>query len=455
MKCVQIIIFAVAVSFLAACGFSHTPARHVRKDPVPLYYMTVEQMLPDKPLEQQLAVAAQRGNLKKMDALVAAGADVNAKGAYGVTVPHWVLMHPNYKGFVHLLELGADPGIFSDNGTTLLHFAVELSPRIGVKYLKVILDSGKVDPNIEHPDNRRPIEFAINIHSREAFVMLVNAGAEYDYLTPGNIPFVVQVVDSNDFELAFYLLDKGVSYSSTTNWGYGIKRSFEVTFERQPWIYAPSSSRYMWFWRCVDFLEKHGMEFTIPADAQRPAVLDTRPPNISASPPRKAPLTQTAMMHEVALTYPTPAWAQTVATMGDVQERSLTKPGVILYEFVPKGESFSQWTRKMQVVAAYSDDALDAYTHSTLETIRRFIPGASHSTVIEQEDDHQLTYVQGTSVSSLEAYVYTGKYKNTLVLVTHMWDPEHTADAAAYRNYVLRNMHKIAMKKGFTVAPLD
>jgi len=41
----------------------------------------------------------------------------------------------------------------------------------------------------------------------------------------------------------------------------------------------------MWFWRCVDWLEKHGMVFDYTPDPNRepaikPTVLDTTPPDI-------------------------------------------------------------------------------------------------------------------------------------------------------------------------------
>ncbi|CCH48378.1 protein of unknown function [Pseudodesulfovibrio piezophilus C1TLV30] len=37
----------------------------------------------------------------------------------------------------------------------------------------------------------------------------------------------------------------------------------------------------MWFGRCIDFLERHGMPFDFLPENLRPAVLDTAPPSYS------------------------------------------------------------------------------------------------------------------------------------------------------------------------------
>ncbi|WBF66007.1 ankyrin repeat domain-containing protein [Desulfovibrio subterraneus] len=455
MKYIKLALTCGLLILLSACILSQGTSPQ-RSGPVPLRYMTVEEMLPGKPLEQQLAAAASKGDIEKMDALVAAGADVNARGAYQVTVPYWVLMHPNYEGFVHLLELGADSTLFDTDRVSFLHFAIEQSPQIGLRYLKAILEIGKADPNLAHPDHPyRPVETATDVPSRAAFVMLVNAGAEIDFNSYDGSPFVADVMATRDYELAYYLLQQGVSITSTTNYGFGVKRALEIALERQPWNYVPSAPQYMWFWRCVDFVEKRGMKVKIPPDAQRPAVLDTIPPRITTSPPRKVRMTGNVIMHEVSLTYPIPIWAQTVETMDELSVRSKNKPGVIMHEVVPKGENFETWSQKMALSGFYGSGAsLESFTEVWIANAQKESGGSLAVQAVETADDHRLTHLK-SEASDFEMYLYTGRYKDTFVVVSSAWHPSMVQQPEGHSAHVLRDMQKIRMDKGLNVVPMN
>jgi len=456
MKFVRLAVACMLLLSLTACMASNNTSSPHRKGPVPLRYMSIEEMLPGMPLEQQLAVAASKGNIKKMDELVAAGADVNARGAYGVTLPYWVLMHPNYEGFVHLLKLGADPTLFDTDRVSFLHFSIKQSPVIGLRYLKAILEIGKADPNLAHPERLyRPLQAAIAVKSRGAFVMLVNAGAEIDYNVLGNSPFVADVMANGDFELAYYLLEQGVAITVTTSYGYGVKRVLEMDLERQPWNYVPSAPQYMWFWRCVDFVEKRGMTVKIPPDAQRPAVLATYPPNITTSPPRTVPMTGNVIMHEVSLTYPAPIWAQTVETMEDLAVRSKNNPGVIMHEVIPRGENFETWSRKMVLGGFYgSGVTLESFTEAWIAHARKEAGGSLAVQTIEKAEGHLLSHLKGKA-SDFEMCLYTGRYKDTFVVVSSAWHPSMVQQPEEYSAHVLRDMQKIRMDKGLNVVPVN
>ena len=151
--------FAVGVAFLLLAGCAGMGKSSKSSQPKGLMYMSVAEMFPDNPLAQALALAAGRGDIEEIDRLVAAGADVNAVGTYGVAVTEWLLQHPNKAGFRRLLEHGADPNkiwFIRYDGTeeqlSLLHRSVEKASYIGTDYLRMCLEIGRGDPNLLPPD---------------------------------------------------------------------------------------------------------------------------------------------------------------------------------------------------------------------------------------------------------------------------------------------------------------
>ncbi|XPV77647.1 MAG: hypothetical protein ACNI27_06950 [Desulfovibrio sp.] len=70
------------------------------------FRMSLPEIFPDTPQARLLARAAARGDIKKMDNLVAEGADVNASSSVGLTIPYWLVHHPNVKGrFIHIVSV--------------------------------------------------------------------------------------------------------------------------------------------------------------------------------------------------------------------------------------------------------------------------------------------------------------------------------------------------------------
>jgi len=262
-------------------------ANNAKPLPTPARRMKPSEIYPDNPQAQALVKAAISGDLREIDRLVDAGADPNAVGTYGITLPGWVLYHPDKAGFRRLLERGANPNrIWYDNNRpqgSLLHLATERSPEIGVDYLRMCLEIGKGDPNLKLSDKSYDVLSTAAKPGREAaFAMLYRAGARTD------VSGVTRAaVLSNNFKLAFYLLEHGLFTFGVNQrddkFIYDIvQMSLEVdTISRYPSV-AP---QYMWFWRTVDWLEKHGVVFDYTPKrgnepAVRPAVLDTTPPDI-------------------------------------------------------------------------------------------------------------------------------------------------------------------------------
>lgn len=454
------IALGMTLLFLAGCAGMGKSSKSSR--PKGLMYMSAAEMFPDNPQAQALAQAAGHGDAEAIDRLVAAGADVNAVGTYGVTVPSWLLFHPNKAGFRRLLEHGADPNKIYYDGTadqlSLLHWAAVRALSIGTDYLRMSLEIGKGDPNLTPPDGRvRPIAKALRFGNEDAFIMLVNAGAEIDYKDNDGHPLVFHAASYNNFEITLFLLEQGVDYSSNYT-GRGVKdihESISLDLDSHNLARDNTVPHYMWFWRCVDFLEKRGMVFDYTPyrnrpPAVKPAVLDTTPP-LSKSAVQRISLTDSVLMHEVHLTYPTPFWAQTPETRFDVQGRQIQTNGKISYEYLPTGQTLDDWKAMLTVSAVYApgvsfqDFVKMAAKQSGFEDIQ----------TLEESSDHSIRKVSARQGKPVEGIQYLGRFENTFVVVWQAWRSVDPATARDYQAKALAGAKRIVMKKGMNVVPLD
>ncbi|GAB6126949.1 ankyrin repeat domain-containing protein [Humidesulfovibrio idahonensis] len=306
-------VFALLFVALLFCGCARTEydvlfdkldsseAKYLRNKRL-LTDWDVSELFPGNPQAQALATAAGKGDVQKIDQLIDAGADPNASGVYGQTVPAWLVLHPNEKGFRRLLERGADPNrVWVDDSSpvenrclpsSLLHYVTEYSYRIGPEYLKMCLEIGKGDPNLQLPVTGRPISFALGTDQREAFAVLYNAGAQIDYriddLT-ATYSLIQAAATIENYELVLFMLERGVDYTHSGN-GYtkNLLDLMQSEIHRFSLPRSTNNNQYMYFWRCVDYLEKHGVPFDISTDYKkcspggcapivRPSVLATTP----------------------------------------------------------------------------------------------------------------------------------------------------------------------------------
>lgn len=457
------IALGMALLLLAGCtGIGKSSKSSGQKG---LMYMSVAEMFPNDPQTQALALAAGRGDIGEIDRLVAAGADVNAVGTYGVAVTEWLFHHPNKAGFRRLLEHGADPNkiwFIQYDGTneqiSLLHRAVEDAPYIGTDYLRMCLGIGRGDPNLLPPDKKyRPIQKALRFGNEDAFMILVKAGAEIEYKDESGRPLVFYAASYDNFEITLFLLEQGVDYSSNYTGG-GIKdvqESLNMDLDSHNLARDNTVPHYMWFWRCVDFLEKRGMVFDYTPyknrpPAVKPAVLDTTPP-LSKTQVERMSLTDSVLMHEVHLTYPIPFWAQTPETRFDVQGRQMQSNGKISYEYLPTGQTLDDWTAILTVSAVFAPGV----------SFRDFVKMAAKQSgfediqIIEESSDHSIRKVSARQGQPVEGIQYLGRFENTIVVVWQAWRSVDSATARDYQAKALAGVKRIAMKKGMNVVPLD
>jgi Ankyrin repeats (3 copies) len=131
--------------------------------------------------DKLLLGAAQRGNLGRIERLLADGANVNARGKYG----HTPLVNASYSGHADavrlLLDAGATPSLRTDDGGTPLYWAASEGH---ADVVKLLLDRGAEVDAIRASD-WTPLTAAIyNGHESVAERLLV-AGARGDHESHG------------------------------------------------------------------------------------------------------------------------------------------------------------------------------------------------------------------------------------------------------------------------------
>lgn len=176
-----------------------------------------------------LAQAAADGDAARVRALVAAGADPNARGERGITVLQWALYQRSVDGLRALLAAGADPARGADDGTTVLQLAAMADdPR----YLQALLDA-KVDPNLPNTVTGANALAAALLAERAGNVAaLLAAGADPRQADRvGNTPLHV-AAKINEFGHALTLLRAGADANARNAQGATFQRYMFMSPDR-------------------------------------------------------------------------------------------------------------------------------------------------------------------------------------------------------------------------------
>ena len=171
-------------------------------------YMSLARMFPDEGM-RALARAAGRGRARRIDELVAAGADVNARGRSDGTALWWALRRGSLEGFTRLLEHGADPnqlvaGPHYDT-TTVMHKAAEHG---NPAFLAAALKHGG-DPNVRAGGNNWTPLFVV--HDVTPLRMLLDSGADVE--AEAGYGSTVAQVKAGRPALLYELLVRGASHN--------------------------------------------------------------------------------------------------------------------------------------------------------------------------------------------------------------------------------------------------
>ncbi len=217
-------------------------------------YMSPKTMFPD-PQVRALAIAASRGDIKKIDQLVKQGVDVNARGTSGAT-PLFPAM-ANVRGFEHLLELGADPNVlYGENGKngSIMHFAVmHKNPEI----LKLALQYGG-DPNLPEGATRStPIFEAMGPDHKDKIPILIAAGANIDARELNGDTPVMVAAELSQYDTVYDLLQRGADYTIKNRFT-GNTLADVIAFDRR--TIDRKSNGFRWMEKVIAWLSQEGVE---------------------------------------------------------------------------------------------------------------------------------------------------------------------------------------------------
>ena len=177
---------------------------------------TVAGMTPNqtfaKPQTAQLVEAVMGGNYTEADKLLAQGVDVNAVGAEDLTPLLWVLSasHFDEKKLEYLLKAGANPNFQEKKyHASAMYFAVNNHDD---SLLKLLLKNGGNPSLIGEfwgEDTSLLQVAAINSYV-EIITILVNAGADVNYLDKRGRSAAFYLVENGRFDLVIYLMNHGL-----------------------------------------------------------------------------------------------------------------------------------------------------------------------------------------------------------------------------------------------------
>jgi ankyrin repeat protein len=199
---------------------------------------------------RRLAKAAAEGKVKEIDRLVAAGTDVNYKGAGGVTPLVWPMRTLNKTGFNKLLELGANPNAQWESGASVTYWVAGLSDPV---FMKAVLTHGG-DPNLINPrGHETPIFRAITPEGKVNLSPLIQAGANLNAQdSQGSTPLMA-AADLNQFDVVYTLLCNGADFNLKDKWGKTITYAIENN------NIDATSEGYRWREKSIAFLRTRGV----------------------------------------------------------------------------------------------------------------------------------------------------------------------------------------------------
>jgi len=185
----------------------------------------------DDPQVIALCQAIEANDLKEIDRVVSAGADVNAKGKGNMTPLLWAFPDNQLKRFERLLEHGADPNVVteSDFGVARAFHAGDSVTHMAARtafpgYFAAVMEHGG-DPNIiDRRGERTLLHNVITAglpDAKDRVELLIGKGADVDIVDSiGDPPVREAVTWFGQFDIALILLKAGANtdtYKPGTN----------------------------------------------------------------------------------------------------------------------------------------------------------------------------------------------------------------------------------------------
>ncbi|NQT13621.1 MAG: ankyrin repeat domain-containing protein, partial [Planctomycetes bacterium] len=218
------------------------------------------------PKVAELAEAAARGDVERIDSLVAEGVDVNARGEEGLTPLLYAMLGTTTRGFQRLLERGADPNYQLENGDSAVTWAAggrdPERVKILLEMLKILIARG-ADPNLRDlPSMPRNANSTISrptpiYHARghESARILIKAGADVDFQDDSRDTPMMDAALFKRFDVVYALLAGDADFRLEDLRGLTLAKEI---LDRE---LDPMSEAAAWRRKCIEFMENSGVDF--------------------------------------------------------------------------------------------------------------------------------------------------------------------------------------------------
>jgi hypothetical protein len=213
------------------------------------------------PQVRALAVAAERGNVHKMEELIAHGANVNGTGRFDVTPLWWAIRTQSKSGFSYLLAHGAQPNP-KVSTITVMEMAAGYEDSA---YLEAVLpykpDLGRVGTQ----DNKTPLETAITYNRRRNLELLIKAGVDLNNDDLGETA-LEQAADAAGYDLVYLMLQAGADFRKVFPPQSGSRGKNRLAVCIADRLMDPNTDEYVWRERVIAFLRARGIEAHRPPE---------------------------------------------------------------------------------------------------------------------------------------------------------------------------------------------
>ncbi|MFH2138196.1 MAG: ankyrin repeat domain-containing protein [Candidatus Omnitrophota bacterium] len=151
--------------------------------------------------------AAHNGDLAVMESYLDNGGDINAVDYTGATALHIAIGGIKTEMVKFLIDKGANLNIGDGMNYTPLHGALCKNEEYATKYVKMLLDKGGVDVNVQTiPEKHSPLMFAADSGYLEIVKLLVDKGADVNLKDSSGKTALDRARKSGENEVAEFLL---------------------------------------------------------------------------------------------------------------------------------------------------------------------------------------------------------------------------------------------------------
>ena len=197
-----------------------------------------------------LARAAASGDTRTIDRLVVKGVDVNAIAKDGTT-PLWFATLSK-KGFVRLLEQGADPNIACSTGECITSIVAGVKD---IEFLELVLAHGGNPNFVNATTGRTALCEAILRRLGPNVKLLIESGADVNAQDGTRDTPLTTAGNINAFNIVYMLLEAGADHTIQNNWGYTVTEPILTN------NVDPEHELFRWRAKVIKLLEARGVDF--------------------------------------------------------------------------------------------------------------------------------------------------------------------------------------------------